>query len=494
MEMKKCLIRLIAFTVCFMILLQLFQFVLQAKWYNDSNSYARIKLFYQEDHAPDVVFFGSSQIYYQVNPLLMFREEGFTSYDFSPPGEGGEGTVLYVKEAIKEYHPKVIVIDVRVFIRLMMNESRSHQWLDALPLSIDKLLTARAIMKNNERFDFGIEYGSLLSYAYPILRYHDRWKELTEKDFTLDQKVAYYHGAVHYHGYGTHYQVTSVDFSHYFDSVIFDDAVVQQLKQIFAETVALCQKSGTELLLIKAPYTGWRQDYHDLISAWSDEYGVKFIDYNDKIDELNLDLEIDFKDINHLNDNGATKFSRELGRYLKQQYSLPDHRDDLAYTSWDDDWQVYQQDRAAYYLSHETDWISYLEKLQNPNYTIYMAARDSLGGDKHPELTMRLKSLGLTPNLESAAHMGYLAIIDRGKIVYEHLKDEPIAYETNVNGHTVSLISESYLHGNRASITLNYAERFVNRRGLGIVVYDNLLDDVVDCVTFDLWDGGKAYR
>lgn len=79
--------------------------------------------------------------------------------------------------------------------------------------------------------------------------------------------------------------------------------------------------------------------------------------------------------------------TRWLCRYLQKHYELPDHRSDPAYEGWDYDWQVYQQDKASYFLSHETDWTSYPERLQNPNYTIYMAARDSLGSDKFPELT-----------------------------------------------------------------------------------------------------------
>ena len=70
----------------------------------------------------------------------------------------------------------------------------------------------------------------------------------------------------------------------------------------------------------------------------------------------------------------------------------------------------------------------------------------------------------------------------------------PLAYETDINGHHVALASESYYQGNRGSIVIDGIERFVDRRGVGIVVYDNVLEDVVDRVTFDLLDGGKVYR
>jgi len=99
------------------------------------------------------------------------------------------------------------------------------------------------------------------------------------------------------------------------------------------------------------------------------------------MDQLGFDEKTDFQDkSSHLNDLGAFKLSHDIGEHLKNNYNLPDHRGDPEYARWNDDWQIYQQDKASYFLANETDWTSHLEKLQNPNYTIYFAAKDSIGG------------------------------------------------------------------------------------------------------------------
>lgn len=100
----------------------------------------------------------------------------------------------------------------------------------------------------------------------------------------------------------------------------------------------------------------------------------------------------------------------------------------------------------------------------------------------------------MPPKLDDAARIGYLAIIDGGEVVYERLKDDHLTWSGEVNGHSVKMASESWNLGNFASIEIDGVEQSLNRRGINIVVYDNLLNDIVDCVTFDLWDGGRAHR
>lgn len=306
----------------------------------------------------------------------------------------------------------------------------------------------------------------------------------------------YYHGAVHYHGYLPKYNTVEADYSHYYDPQDFDENILAENKRILSDIISICKKNGTELLLVKTPSPAWRQDFHDVIDKWAREYDVPFLDYNDILDEIGIDVSTDFMDQSqHLNDAGAAKLSHHLGQYLQEHYMLPDHRGEgAAYANWDKDWKIYQQDKASYFMVQETDWAEYVKKLKNPHYTIYLAAKDNLGGGSHPELTEFLHELGLTSELSGKAHWGYIAIIDNDKVLYERLSEDALDYEQMINGNHVKLVSESYTQGNQASIQINQKEYFVNRRGLGIVVYDNILGDVVDCVTFDFHGGGTPYR
>lgn len=496
MKKKIILIKAVAFGLSFLLVFLGLQFLLQAKWKNEAGlSYVRARLFYQEDPSPDVVFIGNSHIYRDINPLILFHEQGISSYDFGGPHGGIDGYRLYVEEAIKVCGPQLIVVDAINLYRPMHTEVITRQWLDPIPLSVQKINAVSTMMKNNERYGFELEYDSFLSYIFPLLRYHDRWSGLSETDFKLDQKMSNCSNASHYHGaVPTYRSPKAVNYDNYYNPVDFDDSVLKEAKEYFEEIVDLCRDSGTELLIIKTPATVWRQDYHDLIASWCVEYDVDFVDCNDVIDEIEIDLSVDFYDNNHLNDSGAAKATHYVGQYLTDNYDLPDRRGDLAYAGWDYDWQIYQQDKAAYWLSQEKDWAAYLEKLKDPNYTIYLAACDTLGGDKHPELTGLMKTLGLTAELDTAARTGYLAVVDSGELIFERYEDFELTYQGELDGHTVELASASGNYDKVASIKLDGIERGVNNRGINIVVYDKLLGDVVDSVAFDLRDGGKAHR
>lgn len=45
----------------------------------------------------------------------------------------------------------------------------------------------------------------------------------------------------------------------------------------------------------------------------------------------------------HMNFKGARKVTAYLGKYLNKHYSLPDHREDPAYDSWNQDLIEYEK-------------------------------------------------------------------------------------------------------------------------------------------------------
>ena len=489
MKLNKNVIKVVCFGLIFCVLFLNVQAIFQPKWENDGQSFYRTRSFYENKDMLDVVFVGSSHVHCTINPLLLFQEYGFTSYDFSTAGQDLSTSLLFINEAIKNKKPKAIVMDSYGLCYYNISESQHRKSMDPLPLSLEKVVQINYLAKRNENLNIQTEFAPLSAYLFPILRYHDRWKELSKSDYVRKNDITYLHG------YVPHYNSIYPDFSEYHDEVKLKGTIIIEQKQLLKKLVDICEENNVKLMLTKSPSPLWRDDYHQLVAEWADEYDIPFIDYNLLIDELGINLETDFNDKNsHVNDFGATKVSLHLGQYLKEQYDLPDHRGEDAYQPWNDDWQMYQQDKAAYFLSHETEWQSYLEKLQNENYTIYISAKDNIGGGKYPELVEKLHMLGIKEDINDKGRWAYQAVIDNGQLLYEKLADEPLSYKTEINGQKVELISKGYENGNCASIRLNQEEYFVDHRGVGIVVYDNLLNKVVDSVTFDLYDGGKAYR
>jgi len=461
--------------------------IFQPLWSNDYYMYQRVENFYETKNETEVVFIGSSHMYCSVNPLLLFQEYGISGYNFSSSGQNSLLNTLYVKETIKEKSPKVIVLDVLGFKTLNISESHHRKGLDAIPNSIDKIETILKQKQYNKLYGFNVQYDSTLSYIFPMLRYHARWGSINRENF-VESDISYLHG------YVPRYQTTEADFSKYGTKVnLFDQ--YKDLKENFDDIVSICNKENVKLVLIKTPAQNWREGYSQIIKQWADEKKVPFIDYNLLMEDLNISAKHDFSDTqSHLNDQGATKLTLHLGKYLKDNYVLKDCRDDMSYISWDIDWLRYQQEKAAFFLKKEKDWTKYIGRLQNENYTIFIVAKDNIGGSAHPELVSKMNEIGVTSEINDKKWWSYQAIIDKEQIIYESLSDDPIEYSSDFNGHSINLTSKDWKQGNKGQIQIDGMEYFVDHRGIGIVVYDTVLEKIVDSVTFDLYAGGKAYR
>ena len=73
-------------------------------------------------------------------------------------------------------------------------------------------------------------------------------------------------------------------------------------------------KTRHKLLLVSAPNPlYWNTAKHNAIQAWCDQNQVTYVDYNLKLDELNMNWQEDYRDGgDHLNSNGAKKFIKDF--------------------------------------------------------------------------------------------------------------------------------------------------------------------------------------
>ena len=138
----------------------------------------------------DVAFVGSSQIFANINPLLIWKDYGISSYDMTSSSQRVWISKYYIQEIIKYQSPKVIVLEVMKFFEASPNdEERNRKALDYMKLSKEKIEAAWESIK-------GCPDETVSSYIFPILRFHQRWKELTSEDFAYftSEKRSYMHG------------------------------------------------------------------------------------------------------------------------------------------------------------------------------------------------------------------------------------------------------------------------------------------------------------
>lgn len=279
-----------------------------------------------------VMFFGSSHAYASISPLELWHETGIKSYVFATQQQPMWATAAYIRDALKTQSPSVIVVEVQ-----MMTEQAEyseagvvHSYLDDMPLSCNKLRLIGQSAAGTDR----------LPYLLPLLRYHDRWKELTEADFTLRRSALLdpYKGYVLLPGTG-------------FVPGRFPPAgsggIAGKSWQALMEVWDICRSRGIDLWLIKAPSNpdGVQAAQFLSLAGMLSAQGLALEDFNGQYDALGLDLAADFYDQHHLNAAGAIKFTDAFAALLAERYpGLEKSPDD---PQWAADYEQYKKDAAA---------------------------------------------------------------------------------------------------------------------------------------------------
>lgn len=324
--MKRRFLAVMGFAILLLGALGVAQNILKAKFINDSTTI--VNGFYAEEKNDiDVLFLGSSNCFCTINPLVLYKEYGIAAYNFASSSQPMDISLLYLKEALKCQKPKVVALEVNYISGYYASgiEENSLRWgLTDIPLSVDKL---KCIYQLHGKID-----GEYLSYVFPILRYHERWKEISKQDYVyMGEDKSYWSK-----GYLYTEETTSepVDLSGYRSegSAWLDERAIECLD----EMIVLCKENGAELVLFKAPRTEWYQYMTEEIESLASQRNIPFVDYNLLVEELNLDMATDFRDVNHLNNRGAAKVTSHFGAFLKEHFNISDRRQDGQRNSWDE--------------------------------------------------------------------------------------------------------------------------------------------------------------
>lgn len=135
----------------------------------------------------DVLFLGTSHVREAFIPQKLYDNYGITSYNLGSSDQPPVLSYYWLKEALKTQHPKVVVFDVSIVLsyRASLPEANVRKALDYMHLGMNKLEAFHALCKKDSQH-------SEKSYYLPNIRYHNRWKELNEGDFLLDDYISAY--------------------------------------------------------------------------------------------------------------------------------------------------------------------------------------------------------------------------------------------------------------------------------------------------------------
>lgn len=327
----------IALTLAFLILAGVILFCLQELLMPKNMSGklqegALISEYYDNAGGNDVIFIGDCEVYENFSPITLWEEYGITSYIRGSPQQLIWQSYYLMEETFQYETPKVMVFNV-LSMKYNTPESTKEQeqreeynrlTLDGMRWSESKWNSMLASLSKEERED---KVFAIASYIFPILRYHDRWNQLTEEDF----KYWFTRDELSHNGYLMH--TGKVPAVKHEERPLVDYALGENSWYYLEKMTALCKEKGVQLVLIKAPSLSpiWWPQWDEQVEAYAAENNLLYINMLDYQEEIGIDWKNDTYDAGlHLNVYGAEKASSWFGKVLKEEFDLPDHRNDSA--------------------------------------------------------------------------------------------------------------------------------------------------------------------
>ena len=284
----------------------------------------------EEPNSLDVIFLGSSHIMCGIYPLKLYREYGIASYDYTSSALVLPQAYYQVVEALRTQTPKVLVLDISgvAYENIKIGSPEYvHVQLDNMKWSLNKMEAINDLIETP---------ADRLEYYFPLLKFHTRWKELQTEDFrpitggTKGARVS--------------------------DTVLEVAGPVQIMPEDYVSPIAeypetylrkildYCRERNTQVVLLNLPAipNDTAQGTYNAVSAIAEEYGVPYLNLLHHLDAIGFDYTTDLRDTSHCNRSGAEKVTAYVGEFLKENYDLPDRRDDPAYAAvWNDAYEKY---------------------------------------------------------------------------------------------------------------------------------------------------------
>ena len=311
------------------VLLMLVQMLLMPKYMSQSPEGTIVSEYYGYAGDNDVVFIGDCEVYENFSPITMWEEYGITSCIRGSAQQMIWQSYYLMEETFRYETPKVMVFNVLSMKygdpaatgRPDQREAYNRMTLDGMRWSGSKWNAIQDSMTAMER-----EKGGMWLYLFPLLRYHDRWSDLTYEDF----RYMFHREKITENGYlmqagikpvtGEHMEMPLVNYQFADSSYAYLDRMVE-----------LCEHYGTELVLIKAPSLSpvWWEQWDTQIQEYAQEHGLRYYNFLDDQEKIGIDWNTDTYDTGlHLNVYGAEKLSSFFGQILRDDLKLPDHRND----------------------------------------------------------------------------------------------------------------------------------------------------------------------
>ena len=289
----------------------------------------------QPENSIDVIFSGSSKVYCDIATGVLWEKYGIAAFDLGGAEAPSWVSYYQLKEALKTQKPKVICYEVSVAAMYDMLVQRDNWATD----------NSYGMKWNKNRIDLlraDSEEESFYERLNPFNIMHGRYNDLSENDFTNVRD------SVNYKGFDPRDRTRQYDRPNN-DGITGCTPCTEKEDEYIRKLIRLAKDEGIEIVLFASPYvvTDREQEIINYVGTIAEEEGADFIDFNRRYDDFGMDFSAHMADSGHMNYEGNYRFTDYFGSILKENYDIPDRREDDRYISWDKDASIQNYERNA---------------------------------------------------------------------------------------------------------------------------------------------------
>ncbi|MBR5515167.1 MAG: hypothetical protein IKU52_03070 [Clostridia bacterium] len=261
----------------------------------------------EPENTIDVMFVGSSLAYCDIIPAIIYDQTGLTSYIIGAPNMNSGISYYYLKQALETQTPKLIMLEATTFCFPETSEKDSKINIGFMPWSLNRIAATFKVAAPKER----------LGLLFPLYNYHSRWGDYSFNAVFSPRADS----------------ITDIWAGYTFIDVTTKQEAVKERKydtkgkdfkenmKYLEKIIKLCDDKGIELELFIVPSCNYvSEETTELIRK--NAGNTKLTRFNDNFEDLNFDLEKNFRDPLHLNFSGAEIFTRTMAEHITDNYSI----------------------------------------------------------------------------------------------------------------------------------------------------------------------------
>ena len=437
------------------------------------------ELYELEKESIDVLAIGNSTFLSGIDPMYIWGECGIPVFNRSTAGMPLALMEYFLYDALEFHSPKVVILNAQGLDK-NWNAVLGQEGLEMRNKAIESMPWGKAKLQAVKKMEDLYLNVDAISYFFPLLTYHSRWKDITASDFQNYERSQQDYYLKGYTAVFDIYEGADWDLEE-----ISPNGIKEENLAYYDRMIKYCKDKDIEVVLLAMPNSLMSLNKIQQLTEYAEKMGVTFWDFNQIYYETGFSAKICYTDMGrHLNYWGSSIVSKYLGKWLVEQYGLENKKTYVEYRKWNEDYQRYstliEREVKSVELSKTDDINECIEIIQSTeDYIVTLILSNGYMGESIHKVE---NILNLFQGSKNPVENGqYIAVYDENELVYEESQESKFSvtqFGDTVDGFNVHVASTGRMANSKSSVIINNHSA-AQTDGFHLVVYDKILDRFV---------------